>query len=137
MLGTGPYPSPELTLSLEVPKEKARRQTATDTKSDRNGKGRWGNGNHGSEPSTRASAAQWHLEAAGEELQAGRQVAAAVQPFQSLQALQADFSMLWRKMEPGLTILYSTPTGPSSPSGRGLLLGLGVLRVEDFGMSPS
>lgn len=53
----------------------------------------------------------FHLEAAGEELQTCGQVPVAIQPFQGLQALQADFSVLMRRenqrMETRLTILYS------------------------------
>jgi hypothetical protein len=56
-----------------------------------------------------------YLKAAGEELQACSQLPVAVQPFQSLQALQTDFPVLlkWDKQEKG-NIADHIPINPTS-----------------------
>lgn len=85
---------------------------------------RWGNRKHKKESSTGQS--QFHLEAVGKELKTCCQVPVAVQPFESLQALQTDFSMLLRKTEVWLTTPVLTLTGP--PYGSGCPLILRILR---------
>lgn len=68
----------------------------------------------------------FHLEAAGEELQTCGQVPVAIQPFQGLQALQADFSVLMRRenQENGNKTNHTllTPTEPPDSPLRSLIL---------------
>lgn len=76
------------------------------------------------EPSTGAQS-WFYLKAAGKELQARSQVLVAIQPLESLQALQTHISMLPRRMETWMTPPLLTPAGsPSFPLSL-LILGLG------------